>query len=283
MKALFFAVSSQKITLTHIGGIVRRSLKSYMVIDLTMLTIIGALLEGLCARFGGLVFANTTPTTFISLFIVFLAVVRWNLWGLITIPFLAIATMIGGMNGDIDTLKSFYNWSYTGWQAYISIICGMLTVGLDVIIFKKFKTKKVVHNIYALVGICIANFVLYNLVQLLVVRLLTSHGDLLHQGYVEYVVTNSKGTFTHNLCTYGEGGFIANLFSLAAMVVGGLILRSQGVMTNVHDKLLDDKLNAELDELDQNFRIEEPEDSEDSVFTAKSEDSGTEDSQEKSL
>jgi len=54
-------------------------------------------------------------------------------------------------------------------------------------------------------------------------------------------------------------------------------------MTNVVEKLLDDRKNAELNELDQNFRIEEPEDSEDSVITAKSEDSGTEDSQEKSL
>ena len=254
-----------------------------MVIDLTMLTIIGALLEGLCARFGGLVFANTTPTTFISLFIVFLAVVRWNLWGLITIPFLAIATMIGGMNGDIDTLKAFYNWSYTGWQAYVSIICGMLTVGLDVIIFKKFKTKKVVHNILALVGVCILTYVLYNTVQLVIFRLLTSNGDFIHQGRIEYSVTNKKGTFVHNLCTYGEGGFVFNLFSLAVMVVGSLILRSQGVLTNVREKLLDDKLNAELDELDRNFRIEEPNDSDDLVITAKSEDSGTEDSQEKSL
>ena len=261
----------------------KRSIKSYMAIDLTMLTIIGALLEGLCARFGGLVFANTTPTAFISLFIVFLAVVRWNLWGLITIPFLAISTMIGGMNGDIDTLKAFYNFNYTGWQAYVSIIIGMVFVGFDVIFFKKFTTKKVVHNIYALIGICIMNYVLYNTVQLLVFRMLTSHGDLIHQGYIEYVVNNSKGTFKHNLCAYGEGGFISNLFSLAAMVVGSLILRSQGVLANVRDKLLDDKLNAELDELDRNFRIEEPEDSEDSVFTAKSEDSGTEDSQEKSL
>ena len=256
----------------------KRSLKSYMAIDLAMLIVIGSILEGLCALFGPLLFLST-PTTYLSLFIVFIAVVRWNLWGLITIPFLCIATIIGGVNGQIDTFKAFYNFSYTGWQAYVSMIVGMLFVGVDVIFFKKYTTKKVISNNYAVFGICALNYVLYNVIQLVVFRLITS-GTLLNSGSIIYDL-GSKGT--QNLCKYGEGGFLYNLFSLAVMVVGTFILRSQGVMTNVVEKLLDDRKNAELNELDQNFRIEEPSDTEDSINDAKDDSRGTDESSQKSL
>ena len=257
----------------------QKSIKSYMAIDLTVLILIGGLLEGLSAMFGPLVFFST-PTTYISMLIVFIAVIRWNLWGLITIPFLTICTIIGGVNGQIDTFKAFYNFGYTGWQAYVSMIFGMLFIGIDVIFFKKFSTKKVMHNNFAVIGLGILNYVLYNAVFLVAFRLLTSGGDLLHSGVILYDL-GSKGT--QNLCGYGESGFVSNLFSLAVMVVGTFILRSQGVATNVVEKLLDDKYNAELNELDRSFRIEEPIDSEDSINDAKDDPHGTEDSSKKSL
>jgi DNA-binding transcriptional MerR regulator len=50
---------------------------------------------------------------------------------------------------------------------------------------------------------------------------------------------------------------------LAIAVVGILILRSQGVATNVVEKLVDDKKNAELDAKDRHFRIEEIEEEKD--------------------
>ena len=138
----------------------RRSIKSYMLIDLTMLIVIGCVLEGLVTYMSGLVL-NAATTISISLLIVLLALARWNLWGLVTVPFLAAATIIGGRLSPIVYFKQAYEW-----RAYLSIVIGLLFTGLSVIVFKK-KGTKILKDNYAMILYIVINYVIYNLIQLL--------------------------------------------------------------------------------------------------------------------
>ena len=58
-----------------------------MAFDLLTITIVGFILEVLCVKFGSTVFYGT-PFICISFLMVFIAVVRWNLYGLIIVPIL---------------------------------------------------------------------------------------------------------------------------------------------------------------------------------------------------
>ena len=227
--------------------------------DLFLLALFGCVLEGLVTRFGGIMLG--TPTITISFLIVILAVIRWNLWGLIIIPLLAIATILGGSFSDIDFYKAFYSFGgdyNDGLAVYISTIIGVSGIGLNVILFKIFGTKKIVRSPLILIGVIIADYAVFSILQFISYRLISA-GTILHPA--ELYFTGSNGN-TVNLAVYGENGFMKNLLGLGIAVVGLLVLRSQGVATNVVEKLIDDKKNAELDANDRKFRIEELEEKE---------------------
>lgn len=234
-------------------------------------------------RFGGIMLG--TPTITISFLITIIAIIRWNLWGLIIVPLLALATTLGGSFADYGQFRAFYQfgsaYNNCGLAIFISTICGLLTIGLDVILFKKMGTKKVVKNPFILVGMVLVNYAIFNFIQFIVYRLITAGGDLFNQAQVIY--SGTEGDF--NLAIWAENGFIRNLLALAIAVVGILVLRSQGVATNVRDKLIDDKINAELDAKDRNFRIEEVEEKEveeiDSDANDEAKDESDEDSSQK--
>ncbi|MBQ7641804.1 MAG: hypothetical protein IJS83_04975 [Acholeplasmatales bacterium] len=212
-------------------------------------------MEVLVTKFGGIMLG--TPTITISFLIIILAVIRWNLWGLILIPLLALATVLGGNWSDIGQYKAFYSfgneYNNCGLAVYVSTMCGLLAIGLNVIPFKKFTTRKILKNPFLIIGIIFADYLLFNVIQLIIFRLMTA-GSPLQRAEIMY--TGNTGS-TFNVASYGDEGFIRNLLALAIAVVGILILRSQGVATNVVEKLIDDKKNAELDAQDRKFRIEE--------------------------
>lgn len=203
-------------------------------------------------KFGGIMLG--TPTITISFLITLIAVIRWNLWGLIIVPLLVLATILGGSFADYGQFRAFYSfggtYDYCGTAVYVSTVIGLFSIGLDVILFKKIGTKKIVKSPLALIGICAANYLIFNLIQLIVFRLMTTQ-SLLNQVSIIYVGENGET----NIALGIEAGIVKNLLALAIAVVGILILRSQGVITNVVDKLVDDKINAELDAKDRNFRI----------------------------
>ena len=230
--------------------------------DLLLLGLFGCILEFLLTRFGGIMLGNSTIT--ISFLIVILAVIRWNLWGLAVIPFLVLATMVGRYWCDIELYRTLCSvgdtYNNIGIAMYVSVAVGLATIGLDVIFFKlkSIGTRKITKNPFLLLGLIVLDYLVFSLVQFLVFRLITS-GNLFQSAYIEYVGNNGKIT---NLALYGEDGFIKNLLALAIACVGAIILRSQGVTTNVVDKLIDDKKNAELNARDRNFRIKEVEEEE---------------------
>ena len=224
-----------------------------MGIDLILLAVIGCLLEGFATSFSSLVF-NGTPTFTFSLLIIYLAVVRWNLWGLLLAPILAVATIVGGKLGIIEQYAAVYDW-----RVYISSMLGLLTVGLNVIFFKKYTTKKVINTTGMMIVLVMVNYLTYSIVSFFTYRLMCS-GTLTHSGYIEffYNVYEEEKIIQKsvNLCAYVESAFVYNLFGLAVAVIGLFVLRSQGVVNNVIDKLVEDKKNAELDRyIESNFTL----------------------------
>ena len=112
-----------------------------MVFDLFILTAIGFVLEIFAVKFSGAVF-KCAPSAAISLLIVFVAVVRWNWWGLLSVPFMALGVYLGGVNMDyFDYLRAVYDW-----RMYLSSAAGLSMIGLNSIFFIKFKTKKIINN-----------------------------------------------------------------------------------------------------------------------------------------
>ena len=229
-----------------------------MAQDLIMLTIIGGLLEVFTTKFATVVF-NGTPFTCISLLIVFLAVARWNLWGLLTIPLIALTTMLGGMWSEAPYLAQVYDW-----HMYLATMISLCAVGINVIFYVKFTTKKVMSSIIYILLLVALDYVLVCGIQFVAYRLLCS-GTLSEPGMISFTYnhlnekTGLTEVITDNLCKYGENTAIYNLFGLAILAVGVFILRSQGIVCNVKQRFIDDKINADLDRADLKFTISEAE------------------------
>lgn len=225
-----------------------KSVVKYMAIDLLVLTIIGVILEALTSRFIGFVL-DAAPTITFSLLIVYVAVARWKLWGLLPIPFLVLATILGGHFSEISYYAAFY--SFSNWQLILSMMIALAGIGLNVIVFSKQRTNKIMKSIWQMLGILVLDYIIYCGIQFVLYRLFTTGGlSSMADIPFTYKVKGEDGELVDkvkNLASYVEYGFMYNLFGLAVGVVGTLVLRSQGALNNAIEKLVDDKKQREAE------------------------------------
>lgn len=225
-----------------------------MLLDLVMLTVLGCLLEGLATKMSGLVFKAAPSFTFTFL-ITFIAVMRWNWKGLFIIPLLVGATILGGRYNDLPYLAAIYDW-----RIYVAGCVALLTLGLNSIFYKKFGTKRVMINIIAVIGLVVLDYALYSIVFKFMYRILCS-GNPFVMGSIPFEAlhynadTEEYFTQIDNLCFYVEQTAIYNMFGLVVTFVGIFILRSQGVVNNVVDKLIEDKKAKEEIQNAEKFEI----------------------------
>ena len=217
-----------------------------MVIDLLILTVIGFALEAFVTKMAGMVF-SAAPTFTFSFLIIFIAVTRWNLWGLILVPILPLATLLGGHFNDLPYLAAVYDW-----RIYLSCVIAFLFLGLNVILFKKNGTKKTINNTFLLILMVLIDFLLFTGLQIYLYRWMTSGnpfsvGNIPFEAKMHIDGSDEASDVIVNLCSYVEHEFVYNLFGLAITFVGLFVLRSQGVVNNVVDKFIDDKKQAELE------------------------------------
>ena len=237
-----------------------KSLASYCVKDLILLTVISSLIEFALAKFCYLVIGVITPATYITLLIAFIAVTRWGFYGLFTVPFLVLATALGGMTvTETPFVSEVYKFS-TNWQYYVSIVLGFSVFVVNALLYKFKGTGKLVSNTLIMILILIMDYLLFNVIQFISYRLLTSH-NLIEGATTIFQYVNKDGeTVTININEYSEKGLIYNLISLASLFVGFLIFRVQGVICNVKDRLIDEARNRELDRIDrETFGVSEEE------------------------
>lgn len=209
------------------------------------------------------------PASLISMLIVFVAVTRWNGYGLITVPFVSLGVILGGY-----LIGGYYRavyWFSTDWQFYISIVLGYLAFGANIFIYKRYDTKKILSKTGQLILLLIVDYVLFCGIQYLAYFLLT----LGQTSNMIYSYTDTSGNLKElMIVAKPTSGWVYNLFALIVLIVGALILRSQGVVVNAKQKLIDDKRNALLDEEDKKFSIEEVEEDE----TSSNDESATDES-----
>jgi hypothetical protein len=120
------------------------SLKKYMVIDLAILSIVGAILEGIGTWACFYAFTGSVPTTVFSLLILFIAITRWKWWGIVVIPFLVFGNYIGIASIEINHLNeyiSIFNGNYV-----LSNILGLFSSILAIIFQKMVGTIKFIKN-----------------------------------------------------------------------------------------------------------------------------------------
>lgn len=216
------------------------SLRKYMLIDLGMLIVLGCFLEGFVTKISGFVL-KSSPTMTFSLLITFVAVMRWNLKGLVVIPFFVAANWLGGTLNDLPYFAAVYDW-----KVALASCIAMCTIGLNVIFFKKYGTKKVMLNILAVIGLIIMDYILYTGAFKILYRIFTSGNPFVvasipFEGSFYNSDLDEMETLTVNLCLYVEQMGVYNIFSLVVAYIGVFVLRSQGVVNNVVDKLVEDR------------------------------------------
>ena len=189
------------------------SLKKYMVIDMVMLGLIGALLEGIGANASYFILAGHTPTTILSLLIMVLAITRWKWWGLILAPILALGNYIGGLSiNGVEGYNQIFEFRY-----YISVTIGLLGTGIILLFYKLIGQKKVTGNNYILAGICLVVFIVY---------------ELLRNALYWIIGGRYMGVLNANLY---------DIVGLVVLMVGSIIIKYQGSLVNVKEKLIEDK------------------------------------------
>lgn len=190
------------------------SLKKYMLIDLMILGLVGAVLEGVGVRAGFYVLAGNTPTTIVSLLILFLSVVRWKWYGLTILPVLALGNYIGCLSIDAGAIEDYllrFDYKY-----FLSVLLGLSTMIVPIIIMKKFETKSIVKSSYKLIGLCFLAFVLYELFRV-------GSYWIIGGRYIDII----------------NAGFF-DLISLVVLILGSIIIRLQGSMIDVKEKVIAD-------------------------------------------
>ena len=237
-----------------------KSLASYCVKDLILLTILGVAIEFALSKFCYLVIGVITPASYITLLVAFIAVTRWGFYGLITVPFLVLGTVLGGMTvSETPFVSEVYKFS-SNWQYYVSIVLGFTAFVVNALLYKIMGTEKVISNSLLMVLILIIDYVLFNVIQFISYRLFTSH-DLLEGASTLFQYVNNNGdTVTVDINSYAEKGFTYNLIGLAVLFVGFFIFRTQGFICNAKDRLIDEARNMELDRIDrETFGVQDDE------------------------
>ena len=226
-----------------------------MAIDLIMMLVLGVVLDILLTKFAVVVLGEyVMPASLVSMLIVFIAVARWNGYGLIISPLVSLGVVIGGC-----WLGGYYNAVYsfaTDWQFYVSIVLGYLSFGVNILFYKRVGTKKIINETWKLLLLLLLDYVLFCGVQYLSYTLLVLGKDAETFVY-SYVSSGTKEVVQLQIFVKPQSGFIYNLIALVILTVGTLIFRSQGIVCNVKQKFIDDKRNALLDEEDKKFSIEE--------------------------
>ena len=240
-----------------------KSLASYCVKDLILLTVLSVAIEFALSKFCYLVIGVITPASYITLLVAFIAVTRWGFYGLITVPFLVLGTVLGGMAvSETPFVSEVYKFS-SNWQYYVSIVLGFSAFVVNALIYKLKGTGKVISNTLLMILILIIDYVLFNVIQFISYRLLTSHNLIEGASTIFQYVNGNGDTVSININSYAEKGFIYNLIGFAVLFVGFIIFRTQGVVCNVKDRLIDEARNRELDRIDrETFGVQEDENQE---------------------
>lgn len=188
------------------------SIKKYMLIDLSMLSGIGLILEAVGTYFINYMFVGAYPMTVVSLLITIVALVRWGWKGLLVVPFCALGNFIGGQ------FLFFHDKGFGvyDWKMLLSVFFGLAALSVNLILFHKFKTNVLLQKYKWFAPVMIlADCLIFELVRGIIYAFIL-------RGDNGYIINNSVG---YDIMGYGIA------------FVMGLILLHQKVMLNFEEKI----------------------------------------------
>ena len=205
------------------------SLKKYMFIDLLITGIIGMAVEFFGVfMFNKMIYATIIPYA-VSLLIMMIATTRWRSFGLILIPFMALATVLSGrfINPN-EQFRELYNI-----DLYLSLVSSLSIFSLNYFWFKIRKEKNLKETRGSFVILSLVDIVFSTLVLIFVYFLLT----------------------TQNLIMAFP---VWSIFAYALLIIGTCILFSQGVLIDVKENLKNQHLER-IEEEDFQMRLDDEE------------------------
>lgn len=197
-------------------------IKKYMLIDLTLLIVIGVIVEAVGMVAFNTMINATLMTTACSLLIMFISITRWNWKGLIVAPFLVLATWIGGrfLNPHQE-----YKDAY-GVAMFISSLVSLLSLSINLLWFKYKNYKETFKSIRYTLLLCFIDILISQLSLSLVFMIFTKQFNFL--------------------------AFMAwNLFSFVILIVGVMCIRGQTVLVDVEKDMIEKSQEIK----DTDFRI----------------------------
>jgi hypothetical protein len=177
-----------------------------------------------------MIYATIIPYA-VSLLVMMISTTRWGSCGLVLVPFLALSTVLSGkLINPTDALKVFYDW-----KLYISLIVSLSTFSLNYCWFDFKKKRKMKETMGSMAGLACLDIVIATIMLVLVYYLLTGNMFIL--------------AFP-----------VWGLYGYAMLILGTCILFTQGVLVNVKQKILDDKIQL-YEEDDFHMQLDDEEDS----------------------
>ncbi len=197
-------------------------IKKYMLIDLTLLIVIGVIVEAVGMVAFNTMINATLMTTACSLLIMFISITRWNWKGLIVAPFLVLATWIGGR---FFNPHQEYKDAY-GVAMFISSLVSLLSLSINLLWFKYKNYKETFKSIRYTLLLCFIDILISQLSLSLVFMIFTKQFNFL--------------------------AFMAwNLFSFVILIVGVMCIRGQTVLVDVEKDMIEKSQEIK----DTDFRI----------------------------
>ena len=203
------------------------SLKKYMLIDLLITGIIGMIVEFLGVFvFNKMIYATIVPFA-ISLLIMMISTTRWGSKGLVLVPFLALSTVLSGkFINPTEALKVFYDW-----KLYVSLLVSLSTFSLNYCWFYIRKKKEIKETMGSMAGLACLDILVSTVMLVLVYYLLT--GSMFILAFPVW-----------------------SLYGYAMLILGTCILFTQGVLVNVKEKIIEEKIQL-YEEDDFHMRLDE--------------------------
>lgn len=210
-------------------GVIKITIKKYMVIDLAMLVAFGTIAEAIALYVIPTILQNAFPFYCASMLVCILAVTRWNWKGIVVAPVMALITVVLGRvlanisnYDEVNDLAKYYNW-----KVFLTNLITFLSA-LIVLPIKKFVKKKETFS------------------DRLFVEMVTA---------IILVVSIVAQIFAYSLVTLAAPSNYAAVFvinDLPAVIITLIfmaVLRHQGIFVDAKQDLISKKEEAEMENM----------------------------------
>lgn len=203
--------------------------KTYRRLDLLIIAILSFGMELLTTYLTNNFLPTIAPYPVVGLLLTFVAITRWGVEGLIIVPFSVLGNFISGkFMIPQKILRDSYNLLWIVGILYISSVVSAL------LLYKKKGWKRFTSSSSSLLGL--------DAIIIGTALVLTTLGMVLFNLFAGTKLNFAGvGQLLYSTLLYGSIGY-------AVLILGSLVLRSQGVLVNVKEKMITERNEVKNEE-----------------------------------